>query len=71
MAPVGTTVMADSSIWIDYFGGKVSEATDMLDDLLCERRVVLGDIILTEVLQGFRHAADLEAARRTLTKLSG
>ena len=47
-------VVVDSSVWIDYFNGRPSLQTDALDGLLGRRHVVVGDLILAEVLQGFR-----------------
>jgi predicted nucleic acid-binding protein len=46
--------MVDTSVWVDYFNGKISTATDMLDSCLGEEDVLIGDLILAEVLQGFR-----------------
>lgn len=43
-------VVVDSSVWIDYFNGKVTKETNLLDSLLDSDLVVIGDIILTEVL---------------------
>jgi predicted nucleic acid-binding protein len=44
-------VVVDSSVWVDYFNGKVTKQTDLLESLLVNELVVIGDIILTEVLQ--------------------
>ncbi len=56
-------VVVDSSVWIDYFSGVGTPETDRLDDTLGTRLVAIGDLILTEVLQGFRHDKDYKAAR--------
>jgi predicted nucleic acid-binding protein len=53
----------DSSVWIDYFSGLDSPEADKLDNILGIRPVAIGDLILTEVLQGFRHDKDYKAAR--------
>lgn len=45
--------LVDSSVWIDYFGGTASPATDRLDALLGVEPLLIGDLILVEVLQGF------------------
>ncbi len=63
-------ILVDSSVWIDYFNGTVTPQTDRLDRLLGEEFVAIGDLILTEVLQGFRSERDFEAARRMLTSLN-
>ena len=43
-------VVVDSSVWIDYFNGKITKQTNLLDSLLGTDLVVIGDVILTEVL---------------------
>ena len=62
-------VMADSSVWIDFFNGVDSESADLLDSLLRTETVVIGDLILAEVLQGFRSDRDYRLAKRLLTSL--
>src|SRR5881409_1217350 len=57
-------VVVDSSVWIDYLNGRPSSQTDALDGLLGRRHVVVGDLILAEVLQGFRRDRDFHRARR-------
>lgn len=59
-------VVVDSSVWIDYFNGRPSVETEVLHGLLGERQIVIGDLILTEVLQGFRSDRDFRQARRLL-----
>jgi len=61
-------LLVDSSVWIDYFRGASTSQTDYLNAALTQREILVGDIILAEVLQGFRSDADFEAARRTLGK---
>ena len=56
-------IMVDSSVWIDYFTGVASKQTDTLDKTLGQEPVVVGDLILTEVLQGFRRDQDYETVR--------
>lgn len=60
-------IVVDSSVWIDYFNGIAGPATDRLDALLGVEPVAVGDIILTEVLQGFRSDSDYEAARHLMS----
>ena len=57
-------ILVDSSVWIDYFSGIDSVQSNKLDDVLGRVPVAIGDLILTEVLQGFRHDKDYRAARR-------
>lgn len=56
-------IVVDSSVWIDYFIGVDSKQTNMLDSSLGTKPVAIGDLILTEVLQGFRHDKDYKAAK--------
>jgi predicted nucleic acid-binding protein len=59
-------VVVDSSVWIDYFNGRPSVETEALHGFLGERQIVVGDLILAEVLQGFRSDRDFRQARRLL-----
>jgi predicted nucleic acid-binding protein len=56
-------ILVDSSVWIDYFTGVANIQTDQLDQLLGTEPVAVGDLILTEVLQGFRHDKDYQIAK--------
>ena len=60
-------ILVDSSVWIDYFNGKDSWQTDRLDSLLKVELIITGDIILAEVLQGFRLRRDFLQAKAALT----
>jgi len=62
-------ILVDSSVWIDYFNGSSTPATNRLDALLGEELLLTGDIILAEVLQGFRKEADFRHAKRLLERL--
>jgi len=46
-------IIVDTSVWVDYFNGKRSKETDSLDTVLGSQEILLGDLILTEILQGF------------------
>jgi len=63
-------IFVDSSVWIDFFNGTRSVQTDCLDGLLKKEPVGLGDIVLIEVLQGFRREKDYKTARELLTSLT-
>jgi predicted nucleic acid-binding protein len=60
--------IVDSSVWIDYFNGVDTAQTDILHGALGSRELGLGDIILCEVLQGFRSAQDFNKARTALLR---
>lgn len=59
-------LLADSSVWIDFFNGRISPETDYLNLAFGREDVVVGDLILTEVLQGFRLENDFTQARDAL-----
>ncbi|MEH3046555.1 type II toxin-antitoxin system VapC family toxin [Sphingomonas adhaesiva] len=60
-------VLVDSSVWIDLFRSRSSPSTTALEYLLRKRRVAIGDLILTEVLQGFTSDAAFDRARQILS----
>ena len=62
-------IVVDSSVWIDYFNGAVTDQTDRLDASLSGELVVIGDIILAEVLQGFKRDSDFRKAKQLLDAL--
>ncbi|WP_172657277.1 PIN domain nuclease [Myxosarcina sp. GI1] len=62
-------VLVDTSVWIDYFNGKNTAQTEKLDILLSSTIVIVGDLILTEILQGFRADKDYRFAKQLLTEL--
>jgi predicted nucleic acid-binding protein len=59
-------ILVDSSVWIDYFRGVSSPQTDRLDGLLGDQPLVIGDIVLAEVLQGFASERDFDEALRLM-----
>jgi predicted nucleic acid-binding protein len=59
-------IVVDSSVWIDYFNGRITKQTNLLDSLLGREPIVIGDLILTEVLQGFREERDFKKAKELL-----
>lgn len=63
-------ILVDSSVWVDYFNGQLTRETDFLDSLLGTEPVAIGDLILAEVLQGFRSDSDYEAAKEMLASLT-
>lgn len=59
-------MFVDSSVWIDYFNGRETPQTLFLRDRADRTAIVVGDLILCEVLQGFRSNRDMEEARALL-----
>ncbi len=62
-------ILVDSSVWIDYFNGTITRETDLLDSLLGVEPLLIGDLILVEVLQGFRDDRDYRRAKTALDRL--
>lgn len=56
-------IVVDSSVWIDYFIGVESNQTSILHTRLGNQPVAAGDLILAEVLQGFRKDKDFKNAK--------
>ena len=62
-------ILVDSSVWIDYFRGKKTPEADRLDSLLGTDVLATGDLMLAEVLQGFKSDDDFNDARDLLTSM--
>ncbi len=62
-------IVVDTSAWIDYFNGKIAPHTDRLDKDLGIERVIIGDLIIAELLQGFRNNNDYKIARTLIERL--
>lgn len=65
-------VVADSSVWIDFFNAQPNPARDELRRMLGEGavRIVVPDLVLFEVLRGFRHERELRQAQALMGSLS-
>lgn len=65
-------VVADSSVWIDFFNAQPNPARDELRRMLFEGtvRIVVPDLVLFEVLRGFRHERDLRQAKALMSGLA-
>ncbi|MHB8255451.1 MAG: type II toxin-antitoxin system VapC family toxin [Acidiferrobacter sp.] len=62
-------ILVDSSVWIDYFRGTASLQVERLDSWLGVELIAAGDLILTEVLQGFVSDHDFRQARKLMVSL--
>jgi len=62
-------IVVDSSVWIAYFNGQVTRETELLDELLGVEPILTGDLILAEVLQGFRSDGEFRKAKGALDSL--
>ena len=56
-------ILADTSVWIDYFNGTETEESNALGTALADGAVAIGDIILLEILQGFNSEKDYNSAK--------
>ena len=59
-------IVVDASVWVDYFNGRPTPEADALDRLLQRELLVVGDITITEVLQGFRDEKSFRQARNLM-----
>jgi len=57
-------ILVDTSVWVDYFRGTDSRQTAKLDSLLGAEPLAIGDIVLTEVLQGVDGAGIANSSKR-------
>ena len=55
-------ILVDSSVWIDFFNDTETAETQSLSGLLGLLPVAIGDLMLAEVLQGFRKDKDFRTA---------
>jgi predicted nucleic acid-binding protein len=61
-------IVVDSSVWIDLFNGRPSRQTQALDGFLADQDlpILVGDIMMYEVLAGFRTQTEVERNRGLL-----
>ena len=62
-------ILVDSSVWIDFFRGLSTPQTDKLDELIDSEELGIGDLVLTELLQGCKLDKELNEVRRSLSRL--
>ena len=64
-------ILVDSSVLIDFFNGARPPPVRQLEALLADPSapLAIADLVLYEVLRGFRHERDYLAARNTLARL--
>ncbi|MCP9771727.1 PIN domain nuclease [Synechococcus sp. Tobar12-5m-g] len=63
-------IVVDSSVWIDFFNGFSSPEVERFDGLLGVTPIAIGDLILVEVVQGFRQEKDVATARQLFRSLA-
>ena len=62
-------ILVDSSVWIDFFRDADAPHVERLDKLLGVEPLAIGDLILTEVLQGIVSEQDFKEAQKLLLRL--
>lgn len=62
-------ILVDTSVWIDFFNGKSNREVEVLDGVLGYQGVAIGDLIMVELLQGFRSDKDYNTAKKYLLNL--
>ncbi len=62
------TTLVDSSVWIDFFNGRDSPEALHFKGNLRRERFLVADLVLLEVLQGFRSDLEFERARDAMLK---
>ena len=65
-------LVVDSSVWIDFFNGAVTPARGTLRQLLArgEVQIIVPDLVLYEVLRGFRQERHYLQAQQLLLTLT-
>ncbi len=63
-------ILVDSSVWIDFFRNRPTAQAEWLDRNLGIESLVVGDLILAEVLRGFKDDRGFNEARRMLAQLT-
>ena len=62
-------ILVDSSVWIDFFRNEPTPQAEWLDRNLGVEGLIVGDLILAEVLRGFKDDRGFNEARRLLGRL--
>jgi predicted nucleic acid-binding protein len=61
-------ILVDSSVWIDLLNHVVTEPVRRLRELISTTPLLIGDLILLEVLQGFRNEGQARLVERSLRR---
>jgi predicted nucleic acid-binding protein len=61
-------IVADTSVWIDYWNGEDTPQVILLDRYLLTSQVVMGDLIIAEFLRGIRNDAEVSLAKEYLQR---
>jgi hypothetical protein len=61
--------LVDTSVWVDFLRNRPTPEAEWLDTNLGVEGLVVGDLILAEVLQGFKEDKGFNEAKRLLSRL--
>lgn len=61
-------ILVDTSVWIDQFNQVTTTAARRLHEIIAEGPLLVGDLILCELLQGFRSEAQAKLVERALSQ---
>lgn len=59
-------ILVDTSVWVDFFAGRSTVQTSWFERHLGTEEFVLGDLVMVELLQGFREGRDVRIVERQL-----
>ncbi len=62
-------ILVDSSVWIDYFRGIANPTADRLQALLGGQELLVADLVLVEVLQGYSRDSDFATALDLMSRM--
>ena len=61
-------ILTDSSVWINHINHVVNEPVRRLRELIPAGPLLMGDLILCDILQGFRTETEARFVERTLSR---
>ena len=62
-------ILVDSSVWIDFFRGTATPQADRLQALLGGQELLVADLVLVEVLQGYGRESDFATALDLMSRM--
>jgi len=63
-------IIADTSVWIDFFRGLDVPHVNRLENALISDRLYIGDLIIAELLQGVKNDKGAKEIREIISKLT-
>lgn len=61
-------ILVDSSVWISHFNQALTRPVEYLRELIAVEPILVGDLMLCEILQGFRSEPAARLAERALRR---